>query len=113
MHDDPRHLCPLRALLRDLWATDFNLDCASEFSPARLDSPGMELGNVYLSKLSKLSGCHARVENSSLDEGGVNDSPWVRSSPLPIGTRPRIFSLSVCGCLSTVTEELSGDTEAI
>lgn len=73
----------------------------------------MELGNVYLSKLSKLSGYRARVENTSLDEGLQMTAPGSDPVHSLLVHGHAFFSLSVCGCLYTVTEELSGDTEAI
>lgn len=69
---------------------------------------------MYLPKLSKLSGYHARLENSSLDQGLQMTAPG--SDPvhcLLVYGHAFFFPPSVCGCLYTVTEELSGDTEAI
>lgn len=86
--------------------------------PSGSESPGMEPGSVYFSKLFRLFGYQARVENSSLDQGLQTTAP----GPDPAHclflsirfywhTTMCFCFLTVCGCFYTVTEELSGDTE--
>ena len=87
--------------------------------PSGSESPGMEFGSVYFSKLFRLFGYQTGVENSSLDHGLQTTAPGpdpahclLLSIRFYWHTAMCFCFLTVCGCFYTVTEEPSGDTEA-